>query len=202
MIFLVPYAYDRMPGGKPREGVPANRLGSKARCDALIEEIPEGLDIGNTANYSFVLTAGFSKESPCTPTSEIHRSVAEEMATYVDRLCVYQVSLFPNNYRFVWGTYGETVEVIRTIRRECANNNQIFVSTNLGHLPRVWLCWFFLKPEGWKVHFVLARHSFTFWPEYFQETAKFFQYLYRFVFKRWEVSRKNDGGGEYHRAFR
>ena len=180
MIFLVPYAYDRMPGGKPREGVLANRLGSKARCDALFRVVRKRNDLWSVI---FILTAGYSKES-ARSTEKIPESIAEQMCIYVKEQG-FSTHLSP---KFSWGTFEETrnaISVISSFALESVKEPCVYVSTNLGHMPRVWLCWFFLRRhKTWEVHFVLADHSFT--PkEWLQETAKFFQYLYRFVFKKW-----------------
>ena len=195
MIFLVPYAYDRMPGGKPRESVPANRLGGKARCDALIDVATRALKINHEDGpygiwCDFVFSAGYTKDSPTKPTLVVIESIAEQMAKYV-RSTGIEFASSVDRHDLVWGTYFETVRAIRRISSTTViahnrgyKNNGVYVGTNLGHLPRVWLCWLFLKPKGWKIHFVLANHSFA--PkEWLQETAKFFQYLYRFVFKKW-----------------
>lgn len=185
LIFLVPYAYDRMPSGKPREGVPTNRLGSKARCDVLIGASQQyRKQAGSNTRCRFVLTAGYTKESPAIPTEDVKESIAMEMSDYLRSQNVWSTHVHP----IAWGTLEETRESIRIISHLSSLNwvihPRIFVSTNLGHLPRVWLCWLFLKPKGWRFRFVLANHSFT--PkEWFQETAKFFQYLYCFVFKKW-----------------
>lgn len=189
-----------MPNGKPREGVPPKRLGTKARCDALIKVLNErrsqfgGVNQGQFVLYWFILNAAFTKESPNKPTQNVTESLAEQMEKYLHHegyiLCPRTT---PKN-TLVWGTFAETCEAIRDIKKKiqvCEDQGignddlEVFVSTNLGHMPRVWLCWFLLKPKNWKVHFVLANHSFTFWPEYFQETFKFFQYFYRFLFKKW-----------------
>lgn len=174
-----------MPEGKPRKGVPPSRLGSKARCDALLR-IKNELDYadGDFGYCTWILVAGFSKESPTKATSPAQTSLAEDMCSYLSgggRL-----------YHFdpvSWGTYEETRAMIQEIRSRTpcgfTDDDEVYVSTNLGHMPRVRLCWFFLKPKGWKVSFVTAKHSFTFWPEWFQEIAKFFTYFYRFLFKKW-----------------
>lgn len=184
MIFLVPYAYDRMPGGKPRKGVPLNRLGSKARCDALAK-IAENID--QYKSY-WVLTAGYSKKSPTQSSSLNKESLADQMYWYIKSLGFREISSWPRS----WGTHKETTETVKIIINMALPPPHlrlnppvdVYISTNLGHMPRVWLCWFFLKPKGWKVHFVPANHSFTL-KEYFQETAKFFVYLYHFLSKKW-----------------
>jgi len=193
LVFFVPYAYDRMPYGEARRGIPADRLGSKARCDALLAEYKNsGL---KKCISSFVLTAGFTKDSPDEPTETVTESLASQMERYV-RLHGHYHPLIPR--RLVWGTYEETAaaigaisEIVRTwelghedVRSDPDDQVHVFVSTNPGHMPRVKLCWRFLKPRGWCVHFVPANHTFT-KKEWGQETVKFFQYLYRFLFRRW-----------------
>lgn len=188
VIFLVPYAYDRMPQGQPRVGVPAKRLGTKARCDALLEKVDAlwkaDLRISGR-KFCFILTAGFCKESPNSPKEGAEESLSMQMAKYLCENSPLQVRA----YSLAWGTYQETLlsrNLIKNIvRSRGAPNAKIYISTNLGHLPRVWLCWRFLKPSGWEVRFVRAKHSFKVWPEYFQETFKFFLYLYRFLLKKW-----------------
>lgn len=178
-----------MPNGKPRDGIPANRLGSKARCDALLVEMWMILrkdDHSLTTDFKFVLTAGYTKESPGKPTEKVPQSLAAQIEQYIRSQNFHPGFIFVRDK--AWGTLEETLGAISLISDIAAVNwtthPQIYVSTNLGHMPRVWLCWFFLKPKGWKVHFVLAKHSFT--PkEWVQETVKFFVYLYRFVFKKW-----------------
>ena len=182
MIFLVPYAYDRMPDGKPRKGVALKRLGSRARIDALLVSLIKIFKVGEMRTYWFVLTAGYSKESVNSPTSKVHRSIAEEMGMYIISQNGDGLAIIPNE--LAWGTYQETARAISTIRTKALVGNHVFVSTNLGHMPRVWLCWLFLKPSSWEVHFVLADHSFT-KKEWLQETVKFFIYLYRFLFRKW-----------------
>jgi hypothetical protein len=180
LIFLAPYGYDRMFDGKPMAGVPTERLGSQARIDALIKKRDRGALIADFESSCWVLVAGFSKDSPCQPTENTRTSLAEDMRKYLTSLG-YQLFLGGPK---CWGTYEETREIIQEIRRVYDYEAEIFVSTNLGHMPRVRLCWFFLKPKNWEVNFVEANHSFT--PkECFHETAKFFVYLYRFLFKKW-----------------
>jgi hypothetical protein len=187
LIFLVPYDYDRMPDGKPRKGIPPKRLGGKARCDALIEKAYSLLkedEESFSTDFCFVLVSRFSKDQK-KPSADLPQSIAEQMAVYVEEKSPCFVT---KQYPTAWGTCEETAISIQVIPfilgQDWPHKPVVYVSTNPGHMPRVWLCWFFLKPKGWKVHFVLANHSFT--PkEWFQETAKFFQYLYRFVFKKW-----------------
>lgn len=183
MVFLFPYAYDRMPNGKPREGVPENHLGSKARCDSLISKY-KALAGRPGETCEFIFTAGYTKEQKEEPEHDSDLRLANQMITYIRRINP-RMPGFTSHIR-AWGTFEETRVAIDEIKEVCDqhDNVMVYASTNLGHMPRVWLCWLFLKPKSWKVHFVLARHSFT--PkEWFQETSKFFQYLYRFLFRKW-----------------
>lgn len=177
-----------MPRGKPDDGIPPNRLGSKARCDKLIAMVSETESL--RPGYIFILTAGFTKESPASPTQKVWESLSGQMERYLLSQGVQPKKIFAQERS--WGTHEETVEAIKLITKMAEPPQHlrfnphidIYVSTNLGHIPRVWLCWYFLKPKKWKVHFVRANHSFT--PkEYFQETAKFFGYLYKFLFNKW-----------------
>lgn len=179
-------AYDRMPGGKPRANVSPKRLGTKKRIDALIR-LKQGKnwfwDLSQTVTC-FVFTAGFSKESPTKPTEQVPQSLAEQMRLYTQSMVQGRTDVQISST--AWGTYAEIRDLIRMCRGFYpGENHTIFISTNLGHMPRTLLCWFFLeKPASWRVRPVLADHSFT--PkEWVQETAKFFTYLYRFSFKKW-----------------
>ena len=182
MIFLCPYAYDRMPSGLPRSGVAKERLGSKARIDALYNFVKHSCPQGKEYILAWVLVAGYSKQNPKKATESIPSSLSQDMEDYIKNL----------NYGFVlgeataWGTYEETCSIIKKIN-DCKlseDQQDIVVSTNIGHMFRVWLCWLFLKPKSWRVRFIPAEHSFT-WKERLQETIKFLAYLYRFIFKKW-----------------
>src|SRR4051812_11063278 len=125
MIYLVPYAYDRMPDGRPREGIPAERLGSKARCDALMEVMTKQL--GRDAY--FVLTSGFTKESPDHPTDSVREPLAKQMGIYLRHNgFVYTAGEGP----YVWGTYEETRAAIAAIEKiqHHLMFAEIYVSTN------------------------------------------------------------------------
>lgn len=178
---FAPLAYDRMPYGQPRQNVPINRLGSKARIDVLLKKMFVVLD--TQEDHLFVFVAGFSKNSPDTPTTDTPVSLAEEM----DRYANYQTPALESFWGAQsWGTHDEIYSVIATGKLvDTGEDHDVYIATNLGHMPRVMLTWFFLeKPESWRIHFVPAKHSFS--PkEWVQETVKFFTYLYRFVFKKW-----------------
>ncbi len=163
--YCVPYAYDRPKAGQVG--------GSTARCDAIIKAVDQmGIP---RSECLFILSAGFSKKSVSRPIDDISVSIANQMAEYVEsRGCRSRV------VRLTWGTYGETLSATNNI----PTNQHVIISTNLGHMPRVLLCWWFLAPEHRDKEFVLADHHFTL-REYAQETIKFFTYLYRFTLGRW-----------------
>jgi len=173
-----------MPDGKPREGVPVNRLGTKTRCDALIQKL-KTIEIEPNESFEFLLTAGYKKDEKEEPKDKPELRIANQMAIYIRKINI-KLRVFTSHIR-AWGTFEETREAINEIKEMIGPDYgrvEIYISTNLGHLSRVWLCWFFLKPHGWKVHFVRANHSFT--PkEWVQEAIKFFVYFYHFLLKKW-----------------
>ena len=167
MIFCVPYAYDR-----PKQGQVG---GTIVRCNTLISEMD--LRGGDCWDCRFILSAGFTKESVNHPTKQVGQAMAVQMADYINSVRNYKCH---TTQKYTWGTYAETKEAASWL----CYGDHIFVSTNLGHMPRVMLCWWFLKPRWCKVTFIPANHSFT-RKEYWQETIKFFTYLYRFLLKKW-----------------
>lgn len=178
---FAPLAYDRMPHGQPRQGVPVKYLGSMHRIHALLDKIAEMPD--TPEDHLFVFVAGFSKKSPHEPTAEAHVSLADEMCQYITYWRPVIHSFWDSQS---WGTHDELQSVIATGKLvDDGEDHDVYIATNLGHTPRVMLTWFFLeKPKSWRVHFVLAKHSFS--PkEWVQETAKFFTYLYRFALRKW-----------------
>jgi hypothetical protein len=189
VIYFVPYAYDRMPSGNPRDGVPPERLGSRARIECLVDilnRIKGGLGEPERSDFRFILTAGYSKCSPNSPSGGVTECLAEQMAEYLFK---HHQLIVSTPGPLVWGTYAETRQAIVLISRSAAfryleSEVIVFVSTNSAHMPRVRLCWYFLKPRGWQVKFVTANHAFT-RKEWLQETVKFFNYLYRFIFNKW-----------------
>ena len=172
MNFCIPYAYGRM-GDKRWEG-------TKARCDALIA-VSEQLGI-NRKKTKFVLTAGFTKKFPTSPSTEAGESIAVEMNCYI----LGRIKASTMVAGVTWGTYGETLTSINLIKEviQTEEHPTVYVSTNFGHMLRVRLCWLFLKPKGWEVKFVTANHSSTL-KEYLQEPVKFLGYFFLFVSKRW-----------------
>lgn len=178
---FAPLAYDRMPNGQPRQDVPPKHLGSKARIDALLHKMV--VVLGTPQNHLFMFVAGFSKKSPDKPTTDAPVSLSEEM----DRYANYQTPALKSFWDAQsWGTHDEIRSIIATGKLvDTGEDHDVYIATNLGHMPRVMLCWFLLgKPLSWRVHFVLAKHSFS--PkEWAQETVKFFVYLHRFAFRKW-----------------
>ncbi len=178
---FAPLAYDRMPHGQPRQDTPINRLGSKVRIDVLLKKLV--MVLGTPKDHLFVFVAGFSKKSPDTPTTDAPISLAEEM----DRYANYQTPALESFWDAQsWGTHDEIHSIIEEGKGVgTGEDHDVYIATNLGHMPRVMLTWFFLeKPKSWRAHFVIAKHSFS--PkEWAQETIKFFTYLYRFTFKKW-----------------
>jgi hypothetical protein len=177
-----------MPGGQPRPGVPIEQLGSKLRIDQLIEEYRKIKMERPEEVIDFVLAGGFSKESPDEPTAEAPESLADQMEQYLDSQNIF---FGVSKAEPAWGTYEETLAAIiaaETYKRDSVQMLEVVLCTNLGHMPRVRLCWLFSVPKelkGIKVRFVTAtKQSYT-QKEWFQEFGKFFVYFYRFVFKKW-----------------
>lgn len=190
-LFFFPYAYDQVPGGVPREGVPSKQLGSKARCDALIELVLKVEKLFKKLAYStekirFITAGGYTKKSPLEPTEEVKSPLSVDLGMYIMSKTKGKFNVFMPVLG--WGTYAETKGVIDYVNHpESGLRNEavkFIVSTNWCHMHRVKLCWRFLKPKEWQVAFVEADQSFTF-KEHCQETVKFFVYFYRFLFKKW-----------------
>jgi hypothetical protein len=176
MYYFVPYAYDRITARQTSGG-------SIARCNALLKTKNElGIDMEVS---TFVLTAGFSKESPLTPTVSASEAICHQMADYLASQGFPKKDIF--HVPAGWGTYWETRAAVDHIRwSECGDQHKrVYVSTNGGHMPRVRICWYFLAPKGWSVKFVSADHSFGDEKECLGEVIKFFVYLYKFVLKKW-----------------
>ena len=189
MFYFVPLAYDRIQNGQGK--------GSKARCEALIwkmclmeEELyTDGKII---TNCWFGSLAGYTKESPGRPTIKVPVALCDQMKEYTIKLGYPRTGVFFSDPQ-AWGTYEEIRYALQKIIAEQRYNyqtsNDVYFSTNFGHSFRVCICIWFLKRELgmdnslFRFHVLLANHSFS-KKEYFQETAKFFQYLYRFVFDK------------------
>jgi hypothetical protein len=140
-----------------------------------MEEIT--LDLSEEDSVVFILTGGYTKESPDIPTVSVRQSLASQMRKYLLEKAPY---LEIDSDPVAWGTLIETKEAICIMRQHVqskfADRVVVHVSTNLGHLPRVLLCWFALRPKHWKIRWDLANHSFT--PkEWGQETLKFLKYI-------------------------
>lgn len=151
--FLVPYAYEYV-----KEGVTG---GTTERCDAILAA---RTDHKATA----VLTAGFSKQNPTTPSKKHRSSLAQQQAEYISKKdpsvrCIVSP--------LGWGTLDETRHAIELISQntDLDSNVEVLVSSNPWHLyGRVFLCWWRLKPRHWKIRFVPVHHNYT-WKERFQE---------------------------------
>lgn len=179
MHFFVPLAYDRIQNGQGQ--------GSIARCNVLIEKAREIAKEVGTMSITFFSQAGYTKETPGRPSEKIREPLCDQMRNYVigeiPWVCFYTTPQ-------AWGTYEELRYTLQTAKSWNRNQkeNSFYTSTNLGHSVRVWLCLFFLRSEfgmwrGWKMRVLIANHSFS-KKEWFQETAKFFGYLYKFIFNR------------------
>ncbi len=167
--FLVPYAYDYID---PAKGTGA---GTEARIDAGMNTLTNRLC--NVVPFEMILTAGYSKESPHTPTKSHPISLAEMMGKYTQ-------ATWPRSYCHAhikpsaWGTLEETEEAIRTISelRRPGVHTSIVVSSHKYHIPRIWLCWKLLpKPFRYTLTFVKANHRFT-KKEILAECVKFVLY--------------------------
>ncbi len=182
MAFFVAYAYDWLPDGKPRTGVPWHQLGTMHRLNVLISIYNKRKNKEPIIHDRFVLTAGRPHES-----SADQETMGAQMEKYLRSERVHPTSLGIRGE--VWGTYAETLAAIERIEsiseRHWIHHPEVYVCTNLGHMPRVWLCWFFLASWKWCVHYKVAwEQSFT--PqEWLQETGKFVVYFFKFLFRRW-----------------
>jgi len=105
--------------------------------------------------------------------------MAVEMAEYISKKSSHV--LCPTPHPLGWGTISEIEHSIRLIRKQVSTSDpfvRVHISTNPGHMFRVWLYWKVLAPKEWEVIFVPADHSFT-KKEWIQETAKVLRDLYR-----------------------
>lgn len=160
--FFVPLGYNWVTADKPS--------GTEARCDALIEywkkySISEKF-------CQFILTAD-------RPEGSTHTPMAVEMAEYISTRTNHVLCPIPHPQG--WGTISEierSVKLIREQTRTAGPFVRVHISTNPGHMLRVWLYWKVLAPKEWEVIFVPAQHSFS-KKEWFQETAKVLRDLYR-----------------------
>jgi hypothetical protein len=84
----------------------------------------------------------------------------------------------------VWGTLGETIASAKVIRRRAkpGENVIVWVCSNLGHLPRIRLCWNYVGDRSWDVRFLSAdKQRFTWKERLLLEPAKFMVYLVAFL---------------------
>ncbi|MES2213760.1 MAG: hypothetical protein V4473_02915 [Patescibacteria group bacterium] len=179
--FFVPYAYDRI---SEKTG-----HGTKARCDALLDVV-RSLDIKEP---NFILTAGYSKESPAKPVEEAPESLAYQMCNYIYKQSIgFHQQILISWSPTAWGTLEETRQAaIRIAAMFSFGEDEIhvYISTNKGHMPRVRLCWKYIKrnlriDKKLRLHFVEAHHSFSI-KEWVQETIKFLQYQHNFKSGKW-----------------
>jgi hypothetical protein len=160
--FLIPYAYDYIQNEKG--------AGTRARCDVLIDIA----EMRPSIESWFVLTAGFTKMSPAAPTEEQKESLAEQMKKYIlSQLPDAQVEAEPRGFGTIAETHGAIKIIERIALREHIARPVVWVSSNPGHLYRVWLCWKFLAPPLWEVNYVGANHSFGSTKEICRECVKF-----------------------------
>jgi len=180
--YLIPLAYDRIQDGGGH--------GSKKRCDVLIKTAVKVLEATkHQETIQFLSFAGYSKENKKGPNRE--STLSAQMLNYVRDEIRDVIYYYGDCHNPAWGTYEEVLNTLKLIAPDSRVFRKLVVcfSTNLGHSPRVWMCIWFLRKKL-KIHpdcqikVLIADHSFTF-KEYFQETIKFFSYLYKFLFNRW-----------------
>jgi len=164
LVFLVPYAYDYVSPGKSG--------GTTERCAQALHFATETFSSDVDCIRYAILTAGYTKESPREPTKDHPHSLALQQSNFLNQLGYESAhTIDPSG----WGTFDETFHSIRLIngalRMYSMSDSEVHVvvSSNPFHLfGRVALCWWVMKPHGWKIHFVKAYHRFT-WKERFQE---------------------------------
>ena len=179
MYFFVPLAYDRIQNEQGK--------GSIARCKVLIIEATKIANTFGARLVTFFSQAGYTKETPGNPSEGVREPLCDQISKYVTDVIPWVTFCSTPQ---AWGTYEElryTLQQSKEWGRK-EEKNYFYTSTNLGHSFRVWLCLFFLRFQlkmwkGWKMRVLLADHSFS-RKEWFQETGKFFVYLYGFIFKR------------------
>lgn len=179
-VFFVPYAYDYV--------LPRTSGGTTERCAQALHFASEELSSDVESIRYAILTAGYSKESPRDATENHPVSLAAQQSNYLN-------SLGDTSRHLIdpcgWGTFDETFHSIRIIKRILRMYSKedseihVVVSSNPFHLfGRVALCWRFMKPDDWKIHFVEAHHRYT-WKERFQEIfLKIPNYVWRLFVKK------------------
>lgn len=158
-VFYFALAYDHLCDG----------IGSKARCDALMEA---ALDTNPLWRY-VVLTGGKDPNRP-------------EMTSIADQMNAYICRKHPDPKALVspakgWGSLaeiGEFFRVARTIRPD--GNATVRVSTNPGHMPRTLVYMNALKPNGWTIRPVYAPHRFCWMDRLVKEPVKLLISLAKF----------------------
>lgn len=182
MHYLIPLAYDRIQNG--------GGYGSKKRCDVLITKAKDVLKLtDNKETVQFLSFAGYSKENKKGPNRE--STLSAQMLTYIRENIKGVIYYYGDSDNPAWGTYEEILHTLKLIAPYSGSFKKLVIcfSTNLGHLLRVRMCIWFLRRKlrihpDCQIKVLVANHSFT--PkEYFQETAKFFGYLYKFIFSKW-----------------
>jgi len=153
-IFLIPLAYDHIQGKTGR--------GSKARCQALadrVKRVPGYLD----SNCVVVVSAGYTKESPATPTPEQSRSLAYQQVVFM-RTLLPQADYIVKPP--VWGTENEIRAASEYINQYCLYKNidpklcEVLISSNPIHLFRVKI-WCRHVMSDMNIQFIEADHRFS-----------------------------------------
>jgi hypothetical protein len=163
--FLVPYAFD----GFNSDGTGGE--GSRARCDALKKWVDKD-DV-------VILSAGFTKSAPDTPSPEHSTSLAEFMGKHIQQNWK-PTPVIHYSTPLVWGTLAETVAAVSFIESTASKDAEVWIATNPFHLVRVWMCWRFLASHRWKLHFVPAFHYFS-WRSRFKEFISVPVYFHRLL---------------------
>lgn len=137
-VFYFALAYDHLVDGE----------GSKARCDALAEK---ALEMSPLLRH-IVLTGGRDANRTELP------SLAAQMAAYILDLHPFDVSIAPSAG---WGTLPEIDAFFQVARRVCPEGPAtVYVSTNPGHMLRALIYMNAMKPKGWRIRPVFAKHRF------------------------------------------
>ncbi len=147
--------------------------GTQTRCNTLLKIIRfESL---LQTEFHFILVAG------TPPGSNRKVSMAAQMAQYITHIS--QNTINPTPTPFGWGTLAEIQGAILQIGSFASLHPkvqpEVYICTNLGHMPRVKMYWWALAPKEWRVTFVPARdQSFT-KMEWLQEAGKVMRDIYR-----------------------
>jgi predicted transposase YbfD/YdcC len=153
VIFLVPLAYDYI---QKKTG-----FGSKVRCQALADiakSETEYLD----SDCVVVLSAGYTKESPDSPSPKQTQSLAHQQSVFMRTLVPKAEYIVRPS---VWGTRNEIHAASVHIDRYCFEKNidpkrcEILISSNWLHLFRVKVWAKHFMPDMNK-RFIEANHRF------------------------------------------